>query len=44
MWSIGRSPLEKTRLILVNYPTLPDPPPERLFLLNRHRQFVPYEL
>ncbi|MEN9223206.1 MAG: hypothetical protein Q6M04_12295 [Thermostichus sp. BF3_bins_97] len=25
-------------------PVLPDPPPERLFLLNRYRQFVPYEL
>jgi len=25
-------------------PVLPDPPPERLFLLNRLRQFVPYEL
>ncbi len=25
-------------------PMLPDPPPERLFLLNRYRQFVPYEL
>ncbi|MFQ3613583.1 MAG: hypothetical protein SNJ68_07705 [Cyanobacteriota bacterium] len=25
-------------------PLLPDPPPERLFLLNRYRQFVPYEL
>jgi len=25
-------------------PVLPDPPPERLFLLNRLPQFVPYEL
>ncbi|MEN9202659.1 MAG: hypothetical protein Q6K80_00980 [Thermostichus sp. DG_1_6_bins_120] len=25
-------------------PVLPDPPPERLFLLNRYRQFVPYKL
>ncbi len=25
-------------------PVLPDPSPERLFLLNRLRQFVPYEL
>lgn len=40
-WEIpsGENPFDFT-----DKPTLPDPPPERLFLLNRHRQFVPYEL
>lgn len=40
-WEIpsGENPFDFTY-----QPTLPDPPPERLFLLNRHRQFVPYEL
>lgn len=40
-WEIpsGENPFDFT-----DKPTLPDPPPERLFLLNRHRQLVPYEL
>ena len=40
-WEIpfGEDPLEFS-----HQPVLPDPPPERLFLLNRLRQFMPYEL
>ncbi|HIK19488.1 MAG TPA: hypothetical protein IGR15_00125 [Synechococcus sp. M44_DOE_062] len=40
-WKIlsGENPFD-----LTDQPTLPDPPPERLFLLHRHCQFVPQEL
>ncbi|WP_414376434.1 hypothetical protein [Synechococcus sp. H60.2] len=41
---IGRSLLGEDPLGFSHQPVLPDPPPERLFLLNRLRQFMPYEL
>ncbi|MFS8923333.1 hypothetical protein NW863_02480 [Synechococcus sp. B60.1] len=40
-WEI---PFGKDPLGFSHQPVLPDPPPERLFLLNRLRQFMPYEL